>query len=99
MSVRLMLHFWWNPKVLVFWTVVQPPLLGVLKVQRLCFPRVMNMIHEFQMLIPLVVDLSFLEMVPRARPLHCPNSQSEMMLLVNSGSLCICSLTNRNRLH
>ena len=77
---------------------LQPPLLGVLKAKRLCFPRVMNMIYKFQMLIPLAVDPSILEMVPRARPLHCPNSQSEVMLLVSSGSLCTCSLTNRSRL-
>ena len=74
------------------------PLLGVLKVHRLCFPRVMNVIREFQILFHLVVDLSILEMVPRARPRYGPSSQSEMMLLANAGSLCICSLTNRNRL-
>ena len=54
--------------------------------------------HEHDTRIP-DVDPFGGRMVPRARPLHCPNSQSEMMLLVNSGSLCICSLTNRNRLH
>ena len=64
----------------------------MLKVQRLCFQRVMNMVHDFQMLILVVVDPSILEMVPRARPCHCPNPQPKMMLLVNSGSLCTCSL-------
>ena len=33
------------------------------------------------------------------RLLPCPDSQSEMMLLVTSGSLCICSWISRNRLH
>ena len=31
MSVKLMLHFWWNLKVSVFWTVVQPLLLEALR--------------------------------------------------------------------
>ena len=55
---EFMLHFRCNPKVLVFWTLVQPPLLVVLRVQRLCFPRFMKMVHEFQMSILLVVDHS-----------------------------------------
>ena len=59
MSVKLMLHFWWNLKVSVFGFLV------ALTVLRLCSPRVMKMIHEFQMLIRLVVDRSILEMVLR----------------------------------
>ena len=78
---------------------VQPPLLVALRSLRLCSPRVMNMIHDFQMLIRLVVDhRSILEMVPRQRLHPCPDFQSEMMLLVTSGSLCICSWISRNRL-
>ena len=30
-SVKLMLHFWWNLKASVFWTVVQPPDLVALR--------------------------------------------------------------------
>ena len=48
MSVRLMLHFWWSPMVLVFWTVVQPPSLVALRVQRLFFSK----IHENDTRIP-----------------------------------------------
>ena len=83
MSVKLMLHFWWNLKVSVFGFLV------ALRVLRLCSPRVMKMIHAFQMLIRLVVDRSILEMVLRQRLHPCPDSQFEMMLLVTSGSLCI----------
>ena len=53
-----MLHFWWNLKVSVFWTVVQPPRLVALKVLSPCSPGVMKMILEFQRLIRLVVDHS-----------------------------------------
>ena len=47
---------------------------------------------------PFGVDHSTLEMVLHQRLLPCPDSQSEMMLLVTSGSLCICSWISRNRL-
>ena len=60
---------------------------GSVEAQRLCSPRVMKMIHEFQMLIRLVVDRSNLEMVLRHRLHLCPDSQFEMMLLVTSGFL------------
>ena len=80
MSVKLMLHFWWNLKVSVFWTVVQPPRLVELRAP--CSPRVMNMILEFQRLIRLVVDHSTLEMVFHQRLLPWPDSQSEMVLLL-----------------
>ena len=73
--------------------------LVALRVQRLCSPRVVKMIPEFQRLIRLVVDHSILEMVLYQRPHPCPDSQSEMMLLVTSGSLCNCSWISRNRLH
>ena len=79
--------------------VVQPSHLGALKVQRLCSPRFMKMIHESQMLILVVAGLSILEMVLRQRLLHCPDSQFEMWLLVVLGSLRTCSLINQNRLH
>ena len=68
------------------------------KVQRLCSPRSMTMIHESQMLIFVGAGRSILEMVLRQRPHHCPDSQFEMRLLVSLGSLCTCSLTNQNRL-
>ena len=97
MSVKLMLRFWWNLKVSVFWTAVQPPRFVALRALKLCSPRVMNMILVFQRLIQLVVDHSTLEMVLHPRLLPCPDSQSEMMLLVTSGSLCICSWISRNR--
>ena len=58
-SVKLMLHFWWNLKVSVFWTVVQPPRVVALRVLRPCSPRVM----KFQRLVRLVLDHSNLEMV------------------------------------
>ena len=48
MSARLMLHFWWNPKVLVFWIVVQPPLLAALKGAEALFSK----IHENDTRIP-----------------------------------------------
>ena len=83
MSVKLMMHFWWNLKVSVFWTAVQPPRSVALWALKPCSPRVTNMILEFQRLIRLggrpfnfgdgasgkVTSLSRL-------------SQSEMMLLV-----------------
>ena len=84
MSGKLMLRFWWNVKVSEFWTVVQPLLLVALRVLRLCSPRVTKMIHEFQMLIRVVVDDSTLEMVLHQRLHPCPDSQFEMMLLVTS---------------
>ena len=43
MSVKLMLHFWWNLRVSVFWTVVQPPRMVALRVLRPCSPRVMKL--------------------------------------------------------
>ena len=98
MSVKLMLHFWWNLKVSVFWTVVQPLRLVALRALKPCSPRVMNMILEFQKLIHLEVDHSTLEMVLHQRLLPCPDSQCEMMLLVISGSLRICSWISQNRL-
>ena len=64
-----------------------------------CSPRVMKMILEFQRLIRLDVHHSILEMVLHQRLLPCPDSQSEMMFLVNSGSMCVCSWISRNRLH
>ena len=97
MSVKPMLHFWWHLKVSVFWTLVQPLPLVALIVQRPCSPRVTNMILEFERLIRLVVDKT-LEMVLHQRLLPCPDSLSEMVLLVTSGSLCICSWISRNRL-
>ena len=33
-TAKLMLHFWWNLKVSVFWTVVQPPRLEALRVPK-----------------------------------------------------------------
>ena len=60
-------------------------------------------IHENDTRIPDVdpsgVDHSILEMVLHQRLHPCPDSLSEMMLLVTSGSLCICSLITRIRLH
>ena len=53
--------------------------------------------HEHDTRIP-EVDHSILEMVLHQKLLPCPDSKSEMMLLVISGSLCICSWINRNRL-
>ena len=50
-SVKLVLRFWWNLKVSIFWTVMQPPRLVALRVLRPCSPRVMKMILEFQRLI------------------------------------------------
>ena len=85
-------------KVSVFWTVVQPLPLVALIVQRPCSPRVTNMILEFERLIRLVVAHPTLEMVLHQRLLPCPDSLSEMVLLVTSGSLCICSWISRNRL-
>ena len=70
MSVKLMLQFWWNLKVSVFWTVVQPPRLVALRALKPCSPRVMNMILEFQRLIRLVVDHSTLEKVLHQRLLR-----------------------------
>ena len=55
MSVKLMLHFWWNLKVSVFWTVVQPLRLVALRALKPCSPRVMNMILEFQRIRMVVV--------------------------------------------
>ena len=72
--------------------------LGSVEGAEALFSRVMNMILVFQRLIHLEVDHSTLEMVLHQRLLPCPDSQSEMMLLVISGSLCICSWISRNRL-
>ena len=58
-----------------------------------------KMKHEFLMLIRLVVDRSIWEIILRQKLHSCPESQFEMMLLVASGSLCICFLINRDRLH
>ena len=69
MSVKLM-KFWWNLKVSVFWTVVQPPRLVASRALKPCSPRVMNMILEFQRLIRWVVDHSTLEMVLHQRLLR-----------------------------
>ena len=99
MSMKLMLHFWWNLRVLVFWTAVQPPRLVALRALKLCSPRVTNMILVFPRLIHLEIDHSTLEVVLHQRLLPCPDSQSEMMLLVISGSLCSCSWISRNRPH
>ena len=60
---------------------------------------VMRMIREFQRLIRLDVDHSILGMVIHQRLLPCPDPQSEMMFLVNSGSMCVFSWISRNRLH
>ena len=59
MSVKLMLHFWWNLKVWVFWTVVQPHRLVALRALKPCSPRVMNMILEFQRLICLAISKGY----------------------------------------
>ena len=48
MSVKLMLHFWWNLKVSVFWTVVQPPRLVALRVLKPLFSKS----HEHDTRIP-----------------------------------------------
>ena len=46
-NMKLMLHFWWNLRVSVFWTAVQPPRLVALRALKLCSPIVMNMILDF----------------------------------------------------
>ena len=90
MSMKLMLHFWWNLRVSVFWTAAQQLRLVALRALKLCSPRVMNTILVFQRLIHLEVDHSTLEMVLHQKLLPCPDSQSGMMLLVISGFVCIC---------
>ena len=69
---------------------MQPPSLVALRALKPCSPRVMKTILEFHRLIRLVVDHSISEMVLHQWLHPCPDSQSEMMLLVTSGSLCIC---------
>ena len=89
MSVKLMLQFWWNLKVSVFWTVVQPPRLVALRALKPCSPRVMNMILQFQRLIRLGGrSFNFGDGASSKATSLSRLAQSEMMLLVTSGPLC-----------
>ena len=54
--MKLMLQFWWSPKVVVCFVALQPPRLEASKVQRLCSPRLLTMIQDSQMMILVVAD-------------------------------------------